>query len=185
MAAIVNQNTRRSRCSVECVAAGAPRCHFQIHRLTLILDGALKVIKQIQLLIGLFMLTGELQVEDLALTIIDDLIGGFNLIQKGLDLGERFASGHVLWIGVYNLSGSGKFVFKFASKKRVILGRLGNNFAIRLSSVQGSEPPFKRQAASKSHLIQPRHGLSKRHIEMCHDREILFRAGYLKQQKTS
>src|SRR6266480_2675772 len=129
------------------------------------------------------MLTGQLHVDHLALTSANYLIGGFNLIQQGLDLGQRFAPGCVLRIATNNASGGGKFVREFAGKKRVILGRLSNNFLIRLSCVQGSEPTFKRHAASKSELIQPRHRLGERHIEMCHDLEILLRVGYLQQQK--
>ena len=108
------------------------------------------------------MLTGELHVEHLALTIVDDLIGRFNLIQKRLYLGERLTAGCVLRIAANDASGRGKFVCKFASKKRVILGRLGNNFGIRLGGVEGSEPTFKRKTPSKPELMQPRHGLSER-----------------------
>jgi len=130
------------------------------------------------------MLTGELHVEHLALTIVDDLIGRFNLIQERLYLGERLTAGCVLRIAANDASGSGKFVCKFASKKRVVLGRLGNNFGIWLRSVQRAEPTFKRKTPSKPELMHPCHGLGERQIEIRYDREILLRTGYLKQQKT-
>ena len=78
-----------------------------------------------------------------------------------------------------------EFVCKFASEKRVILSRLGNNFAIWLGSVQGAEPTFERKAPSKPELVQPRQRLGKRHIEIRDDRKILFCARYLVQQKAS
>src|SRR4029453_3460855 len=130
------------------------------------------------------MLTGELHVEHLALTIVDELIGRFNLSQERLNLGERLTAGCILRVGANDASCSRKFLCKFASKKRVILGRLSNNFGIWLSSVQGAEPTFKRKAPSKSELMHPRHRLSERHIEICDDRQILLGAGYFKQQKT-
>src|SRR4029077_4820413 len=130
------------------------------------------------------MLTGELHFEHLALAVIDDLISRFNLIQERLNLGERLTAGCVLRIGANDTSGSEKFVCKFASKEVVIFGRLGDNFGIWLSSVQGAEPTFKRQTPSKPKLMQPCHGLGERHIEICNDGEILCRAGYLVQQKT-
>ena len=78
-----------------------------------------------------------------------------------------------------------EFVCKFASEKRVILSRFGDNFAIWLGSVQGAEPTFERKAPSKPELVQPRQRLGKRHIEIRDDRKILFCARYLVQQKTS
>ena len=46
----------------------------------MILNSALNVVKQVQLLIGFVMLTGELHLEHLALTVIDDLISRLDLI---------------------------------------------------------------------------------------------------------
>src|SRR5438445_10980738 len=123
------------------------------------------------------MLTGELHVEHLALTIVDDSIGRFNLIQERLYLGERLTAGCVLRIAANDASGSGKFVCKFASKKRVVLGRRGNNFGKRLGGVQGSEPTFKRKTPSKPELMHPCHELRKRQIQICYDGEIVLRTG--------
>src|SRR4030095_17119806 len=105
------------------------------------------------------MFTGPLHVEHLALTIVDDLIGWFNLIKEDLYLGERLTACCVLRVGANDASGSGKVVCEFARKKRVALGRLGHNFGIWLRSVQGAEPTFKRKAPSKPELMQSRHGL--------------------------
>src|ERR1700745_915216 len=119
------------------------------------------------------MLTGELYVEYLALTIVEDLIARFNVIQERLNLRERLTAGCILRIGANNASGSRKFLCKFASKNCVILSRLSNNFGIWLSSVQGAEPTFKCKAPSKSELMHPRHRLSERHIEIRNDSQIL------------
>ena len=95
------------------------------------------------------MLTGKLHFEHLALTIVDDLIGRFNLIKERFYLSESLTAGVILRIGANDPPGGGKFICKFASKERVILGRLGNNFGIRLRSVQRAEPAFKRKTTSK------------------------------------
>src|SRR6266498_2864754 len=118
------------------------------------------------------MLTGQLHVEYLALTIIDELIGRFDLIQERLNLSERLTAGRILWIDANDASSSRKFLCKFASKKRVILGRLGHNFGIWLSGVQGAEPTLKRKAPSKSELMYACQALGQRHIEICDDRQI-------------
>src|SRR5947208_15291937 len=113
------------------------------------------------------MLTGELHVEHLALTIVDDSIGRFNLIQERLYLGERLTAGCVLRIAANDASGSGKFVCKFASKKRVVLGRRRNNLGKRLSSVQRAERPHKRKTPTKPALIHQCHTLGARKIARC------------------
>jgi hypothetical protein len=102
----------------------------------------------------LALLTGALHVEHLALTIVDDLIGRFNLIQERFYLGKGLTAGCVLWIGANDVPGSGKFLCKFATKKRVVLGRLGHNFGIWLSSVQGAEPTFKRKTPPKPEVMR-------------------------------
>src|SRR4030095_11035008 len=131
------------------------------------------------------MLTGELHVEQLALAVVGDLISWFNLVQECFYLSESLAAGVVLRIGINDPPGRGKFLCEFAAKKRVVLGCLGHNFGIWLRSVQGSEPTFKGQAPSKPEFMQPCHGLGEWHIEICYDSEILLRARYLVQQKTS
>src|SRR5262252_2538091 len=105
------------------------------------------------------MLTRPLHVKHLALAITDDLIGRFDLVQKRLYFGECLTPGRILRIGVNDPSRRRKFVSKFAGKKRVILSRLGDNFAIWLRSVQGAEPTFKRKAPSQPELMQPCHRL--------------------------
>ena len=99
------------------------------------------------------MLTGELHIEHLPLTIIDELIGRFNLIQERLNLSERVTASCILRIGANNASGRRKFLCEFASKECVIRSRLSNNFGIWLSSVQGAEPTFKRQTPSKPEFM--------------------------------
>src|ERR1044072_4678644 len=113
------------------------------------------------------MLTGALHVEHLALTIVVDLIGRFDLIQERFHLSERLTARCVLRIALNDAPGSGKFLCKFATKKGVVLGRLGHNFGIWLSSVEGAEPTFKGKAPSKPELVQPCHGLGQWHIEIC------------------
>jgi len=134
---------------------------------------------------GLVMLTGDLHVEHFALTVIDDLISRLDLIQQRRDLGQCLTARCILWIGANDAPGSGKFVCKFTSKKRVILGGLGNNFGIGLRSVQGAKTTLKRKTSSKAELMKPRQGLRERHIEIRYNCKILLGAGYLKQQKTS
>src|SRR5262245_39265864 len=128
------------------------------------------------------MLTVELNVEHLALAIIDNLIGRFDLIQERRHLGQGLTARCILRIGANDASRSGEFLCKFASKKRVIFGRLRNNFRIWFVSVQGAEPTFKRKTPSKPELMQACHGLRERHIEIRYDREILRRARYFEQQ---
>ena len=128
---------------------------------------------------GLVMLTGDLHVEHFALTVIDDLISRLDLIQQRRDLGQCLTARRILWIGANDVPGGGKFVCKFTSKKRVILGGLGNNFGIGLRSVQGAKTTLKRKTSSKAELMQPRQGLRERHIEFCYNCKILLGAGYL------
>ena len=99
------------------------------------------------------MFTGQLQVEHLALTSVYDLIGGLDLVQQRLDLGDRFAPGNILRIGIEKSSNGGILLPEFACEKRVVSRCLGDDFLVRLSGVQSSEPAFKRQRSSKSDLI--------------------------------
>ena len=104
------------------------------------------------------MLTGELHVEHLALTIIDDLIRRFDLIQQRRYLGQRLTARCILRIGANDAPGSGKFLCKFASKKRVILGGLGNNFGIWLSERSRRRTNVQTQDAveARTHAAAPR-----------------------------
>src|SRR5262245_57107587 len=129
------------------------------------------------------MLTGSLKVEHFPLAIVKDLIGRFNLVQKRLHLGEGLTAGSVFRIGLNDAPRGTKFVSGSSSKQRIVLARLGEHFAVWLSSVQRTEPTFECKPSSQPEFIQLRHGLSKRHIEIRYNRKIFGCVRYLVQQK--
>src|SRR6266550_6561787 len=94
-----------------------------------------------------------MKVDSFTLTSVYDLISGLDLIQQGLDLGDRFVPRNSRRIGIHQPSGVGKFLPELVGEKVVVSRCLGHDFPVRLSGVQRSEPAFKRQPASKSGLI--------------------------------
>src|SRR5262249_30998008 len=144
---------------------------------------ALKIVKEIHLLIGLLMFASSLHIEQLALASTDDLIRRFNLIQQCFDFSQCFAASQAPRVRSNNATCSGKFIRKLAREKSVIRAGLRDYFLIRLNCVQCSEPALECQTPSKAELIQPGHGLRQREIETCHNLERLLRASYFGKQK--